>query len=398
MTTNFRILFVCHEYPPNPHGGLGVFVQALAESLASQGVIVGVVGFDSFVKKDLIENSRGVRLFKNHNPFQKIKARISIRILLKVISLMERMVFQWKISKIANNFRPDLIEAHEWSGPLLFKPPAALIVRLHGSHNVYQTTNNLKADKLVSFLERRVINMADFLCGVSGKIIRDSISIFKLTDPKIQVIPNFVDLEKFCPGSPLVEKDNFKKFLYIGRVHPLKGIKDLLKTFLCLRKIDPEYALTIAGEFSDSYRSSLENELGEEVKVNVSWLGKIPHDDIPSLMIHYYSLLAPTKAEAFGLNVIEGMACGLLVFANRIGALSEIIEDENTGVFVNFSEPEVASKRIHNCVSDIERSGEIKRNAVEYVTRKFSQERIVSLNLQFYYQCLKRNKNICEEI
>ncbi len=32
-----RVGFVCHEYPPGPHGGIGTLVQTLARGLAARG-------------------------------------------------------------------------------------------------------------------------------------------------------------------------------------------------------------------------------------------------------------------------------------------------------------------------------------------------------------------------
>ena len=39
-----RVAYVCNEYPPRPHGGIGSFVQTLARAVAERGLEVTVVG------------------------------------------------------------------------------------------------------------------------------------------------------------------------------------------------------------------------------------------------------------------------------------------------------------------------------------------------------------------
>lgn len=41
-----RILYVCNEYPPAPHGGIGSVVQTLARGVASSGNEAVVIGLD----------------------------------------------------------------------------------------------------------------------------------------------------------------------------------------------------------------------------------------------------------------------------------------------------------------------------------------------------------------
>jgi glycogen synthase len=40
-----NILFICDEYPPGRHGGIGTVVQLTARALVSQGHNVVVAGF-----------------------------------------------------------------------------------------------------------------------------------------------------------------------------------------------------------------------------------------------------------------------------------------------------------------------------------------------------------------
>ncbi len=45
-----KIIFVCSEYPPTIHGGIGIFVKEIAEGLVEHGHEVSVIGYDPLIK------------------------------------------------------------------------------------------------------------------------------------------------------------------------------------------------------------------------------------------------------------------------------------------------------------------------------------------------------------
>ena len=70
-----RILFICNEYPPHKHGGIGSFTRDIAEGLAANGQQVTVWGLYDAVKALTIENINGVKVVRNlHKP---IKSRFN---------------------------------------------------------------------------------------------------------------------------------------------------------------------------------------------------------------------------------------------------------------------------------------------------------------------------------
>jgi glycosyltransferase involved in cell wall biosynthesis len=137
---------------------------------------------------------------------------------------------------------------------------------------------------------------------------------------KISVKPNFVDPD---PGAG----DGGGKYaLFVGRLSPEKGIETLLKAWSILPDDIP---LRIAGV----------GPMAPQVQAmaarhpRITWLGELPRQGILDAMKAATFLICPsTWYESFGLIIVEAFSTGLPVLASDIGALSELIEHERTGL------------------------------------------------------------------
>ena len=63
-------------------------------------------------------------------------------------------------------------------------------------------------------------------------------------------------------------------------------------------------------------------------------LGRVPHDEIPSLLSESRVLAQPSLVEPLGQALLEAMACGRSVVATRIGGPPEFVPPE-AGVLVD---------------------------------------------------------------
>jgi glycosyltransferase involved in cell wall biosynthesis len=68
------------------------------------------------------------------------------------------------------------------------------------------------------------------------------------------------------------------------------------------------------------------------VAPRVHFAGAVGHGELRQLLSNCDLFLQPSKGEeAFGISVVEAMACGLPVFASDNGGLPEIVVDGHTG-------------------------------------------------------------------
>ena len=122
------------------------------------------------------------------------------------------------------------------------------------------------------------------------------------------------------------------------------------------------------------------------------YMGLLPHNKINKLFKKSKALLFPIQwKEAFGLVMIEAMACGTPVIAFNKGAVPEVIKHGKTGFIVkNEKEMIKAVKKIYAMPKN-------KYTAMRYACRKhvednFSVEKMVDNYEKMYYNILKNQK------
>ena len=154
----------------------------------------------------------------------------------------------------------------------------------------------------------------------------------------VQVIHNGVDIDHFCPPSDHAARDALRARLNlptqavllvsVGRLVGWKGVQVILQT---LPALPPQVHYLVVGD--GPARAALTQQataLG--VAGRVHFAGAVAHPDLPALLGASDVFLQPSVGEeAFGISVVEAMACGLPVLASHNGGLPEIIVDNDHG-------------------------------------------------------------------
>jgi glycosyltransferase involved in cell wall biosynthesis len=135
------------------------------------------------------------------------------------------------------------------------------------------------------------------------------------------------------------------RLLYVGRIHPDKGVADAAEALAHL----PEQAtLTIAGSWDPRDESSLGRlvrELGVEARVTM--LGRQPPEAVARLYREHDALLFPTRwDEPWGLVPIEAMACGCPVVATGRGGSGEYLRDGDNCLIVPAEAPAAIARAV----------------------------------------------------
>lgn len=380
-----RICFVCNEYPPAPHGGIGTFVRTLARRLADLGHAVAVVGWDRHGRASNWSQEQGISVLRLCPPSVYRKALRLGRYQLGAGLLGERISLSARVAAAARQFRADLIETYDWSGPLWRAPGRPLIVRLHGAHTAYAFYEGRRGSRLLRYFERRNVAMADALVAVSRHIGEVTLRALGLGERKFRVIYNGVDTALFSPPGV---RPHSCEVLYAGSLSRRKGVFDLLEAAPLVKKRVPGARFSFAGALPPGGREALLRLVPDGVRDAISLLGLVPHDSLPALYGRAAVAVFPSRAEAFGLTCVEAMACGTPVVMTRLASGPELVVHGESGLLADPRNPQELAAAIVRLLQDAElrhRLGEAaRRRAVEM----FDSARIASENLRFYEEVL----------
>ena len=170
-----------------------------------------------------------------------------------------------------------------------------------------------------------------------------------IDDPlaKSFLVPNAIDEIKFNKNISDEERKIIRKnlgladddcaVLFVGRISPEKGIKELLEAFDLIR--DENIKLIVIGcvAFAMNTETKFSREIINKIKnmPNVKYIGYVVNYEL----YKYYKscdliIIPSTCEEASGLVSIEAMHSGLPIIATRSGGMTENL-DENCAVILD---------------------------------------------------------------
>lgn len=229
----------------------------------------------------------------------------------------------------------DIIHTQGRSGYLLYMLPQVYHKHINTVHGLIDIESQLFPKwnlnkqlhaKLASFFEKRLFKATKNLIAVSHTLKND---ITKLRDKDTQssVIPNGIPVK----DEPLMIGRKAPKYLFIGRLHPIKGILELVET---MAQGSKELKLDIVG--GGSLQPQIENAIETLGLIDrVKLLGEKNHAEIEEMMPKYKALILPSHYETQGIVILEANVKGVPVIASDIPAIRESVEHMNNGMLCN---------------------------------------------------------------
>jgi len=370
-----RILFICNEYPPLIHGGIGSFTKLIAENLILNNHEAIVAGYGT-MDNDYTEEINGVPVLRIKKP------RVFRGVFFNYVNMfVSRLSFYMKIRKYVLVYKPDLVETYDWSAPLIFRPKGCrLVTRLHGSNTASNMSINIRKTPLLSCLERKAIRQSDFIVSVSNYIADITQQSFKIKF-SYKTIYNGVDTKKFFDQH--IERD-YDEILLVGRMHPYKGFDDLFKAMNYIFSHNHTVKLKIICTVIESYKNKLMNYVDPRFKYRIYFIGRVPNDELP----YYYNkanlTVLPSRTEAFPIIPLESMACGTpVIMADRFSA-REIINGGIDGFLTDTNDPEKFAENICQILNEQEAIENMRTKCREKVLEMFSIDKVIKNNIEFY--------------
>lgn len=239
-------------------------------------------------------------------------------------------------------------------------------------------------------ITRFSIARSDGLTAVSQYLKCETVKHFKVPDENIEVIPNFVDPERYdrehypCRRKALVQ-DGEKLVMHISNFRPVKRVQDVIRIFHRISRKIPS-RLVLIGDGPDRPLAVDEAEsLG--IGDRVIFLGK--QDSVAEILACADLFLLPSSSESFGLVALEAMASGVPVVATAVGGVPEVVVDGLTGALAPVGAVEEMGDAGIALLSDPDRWQATSEAARRIAVDRFGVHSVVPL-YENYYECILR--------
>lgn len=324
MTLPLKLAVVC--YPGL--GGSGVVASELVNGLAARGHHIHIVSTDV---PERLHASLGDIQFERlavptspvfeHGPYD-----------VAVANHLVELVRHNHIDLIHLHYAVPHAASALLARTVLGAAAPAIVTTLHGT-DVTRAPENLVA--VTGF----ALAACDGLTTPSDYLRIAAAERYGLDPERIEVIPNFVDLDRFAPpprrdrGAGLAAlfptAEDGPILFHVSNFRPIKRTLDLIEVLARVRKTLPARAVLVGDGPERDAVAARAAELG--LQDAVCMLGR--RDDFAELLAHADGFVLPSESEGFGVAALEAMASGVPVFGYRVGGLPEVVV-EGTGALV----------------------------------------------------------------
>lgn len=225
---------------------------------------------------------------------------------------------------------------------------------------------------LIVFLQNITHYLSDRIIIYSTRLIKQY-KLDKYRDKILIAHEHFLDFDKFKITEEIARRQNL--IGYIGTLSKSKGVPSFLEAIPLIlgKRRDIQFLLGGAGEMEDKLTDYIKES---NLNGSVSFVGWIPHDELPKYLNRLKLLVLPSYTEGLPNIILEAMACGTPVLATAVGAIPDVIKDGETGFIMGNNSPECIAKNVIRALNHPNLE-QITKNAHALMEQEFSYEKAV---------------------
>lgn len=389
MKKNFKIAQVVCHLPPDP-GGIGMVAHSYADQMTERGYDVTV-----FVPRSK-KNVAGDKSYKVVSLIPWLKAGLGAFMPQLLRQLWRFQIVHWHYPMLGSTLVACLLKQ-------LKKEKVKLVVTYHmdvnlsGWKKIYEMIfQKLTLPCLLKHADKIIVSSADYI--ENSQIQHYYFSNIKKFEEIPFGVPRFYHpMER---EAALMEKYGFtsddKIAVFVGGLdsaHYFKGINYLIKAISLID--NPKVKALIVGE--GNLRSNYE-KLTEELHLTdrIKFTGYIDKQ----LIAQYYNLgdilVLPSinSSEAFGIVLIEAMACGKPVIASNLKGVRAVVDPGVNGLLVEPKNSRDLAEKIKYLVDNPEVMKKFGADGLETVERKYRWSVITDKLEKLYLDLFEKNENL----
>lgn len=306
-------------------------------------------------------------------------------------SVIQRSISKQVLKKLSHS-KPDLIHIH-YAYPSGLLIPALkkhldvpVLLTIHGS-NFYNSINKPVLHKIME----NSLDQADQIIAVGPALEKNILNEFPHLEQKVRTIHNFVDTGFFQiknqTATYFSKNDSKRPFqlLAVANLRYTKGIDTLIDA-INLISDKADINLTVIGRLNDEpdFQKKIYKKIRSLDLGNVNFLGPKNRSEILEWMQRSDGFVLPSRKEAFGIALIEAMACGLPIVSTRSGGPETILRDK-WGYLVDPGNPEGLADAIYK-MTQLDSFDAVGQH--QYIEDNFGKKRYVKEYTELYEQFL----------
>ena len=215
-------------------------------------------------------------------------------------------------------------------------------------------------------------------------------------DPnKIHTIPYGIpDYLLDLPFELITDEDTTIRIAQVSTFIPRKGIKYSVPALNNILSNYPNVEMSFLGtacrECTDADEIYANFDL--DVRDRISVIPRFDHKALPELLKDHHIKLFPSLSEAFGMALIEAMACGLAPIATATGGPLDVIEDREDGWLVPLRDSKSIEIALEKLISDRAELNRLRQNAY-HKAQTYSWKSIAQTNIFLYEEAFNYKTN-----
>lgn len=295
-----------------------------------------------------------------------------------------------KIDEILKTYNFDILHFHEPWVPIMSKQ---ILQRSSHIHNIAtfhakvpETQMSRTVAKVFTPYLKSVLTYINNITAVSTSAAE---YVSSLTDQKINIVPNGVDLNLYHSHKDQNKSKKKKNILYIGRLERRKGVRYLLHAFQLACATDSNLNLIIAGDGPEREMLTL---LAEDLGItNIEFLGYVTEKKKIQLLKNADLFCSPAiYGESFGIVLLEAMAMNLITIAGNNSGYIDVMKDNGAISIINPRDSIEFSRRILLLLGSNELQS-LWLKWAENEIKQYNYPHIIDLYEELYYQTIKQN-------